>query len=258
LNVLWFNFALKVAGLFFDGCMAITPAMSAYISKHSAFKPSKIGIWSSAFDAELFDPKRTDRNDLGVSEDIPVVIYHGALTHNRMLKELVAAVEFIEQPMHLFILGGGPLQAELQRQISESPANHRITLHRAVSYEQVPAFLNAAHIGVVPIPDTVWFEVSMPIKLLEYMAMELTVIAPTTEPVRNVIGDSACDVVRYSTNGNAVDALAAAMNEALERIRNGVRSEANRQLVMEKFTWQAQGASIKAYLDYLVLNAHDH
>jgi glycosyltransferase involved in cell wall biosynthesis len=248
LNLSFFNMGLQIAGRYFDGCMAITSAMSTYIGQNSSFDVKKIGIWSSAFDEEIFNPELVGKSEAMKNIASPCVIYHGAIANNRMLLELVEAISLTKTKVNLFVLGGGPLLPRLLTLTAELGLQDRITFHDPVSYSEVPMFLNSASIGMVPIPDSLWFRVSMPIKLLEYMAMNLPVVAPFTEPVKNVLQKEKCNIECFDLNGNIPLNIAKAIDKVVDQLGGEMTFLDNRQHVTKRFSWRIQSQAIHSYL----------
>ena len=247
-RVTWFlfNAGLRLASGLYDGCMAITPAMARYIAESSKFKADGIGLWSSAFDANIFNPDTTVLDSKLNTSDRITLVYHGAIAPNRMLIETVEALSICSADVQLLLIGDGELLPKLKERVSELGLVDRVSFIDPVEYERVPGFLLGADIGIVPIPNTLWFEVSMPIKLLEYMAMKLPIIAPLTTPVKTVIEGSSCDVEPFEITGSdqQPEAIATAIDNAALKWGKSHLSSANRERVLVRFSWEAQAGNI--------------
>ena len=248
-----FSWGLKLAGRLFDGCLAITPAMASYIGANSSFKESQIGLWSSAFDADLFDPETAVADGAFEQRQRVTLVYHGAVAPNRMLIETIEALAVCSSDIEFVLIGNGALLPALKIRTAELGLTSRVTFMEPVDYERVPGLLKSADIGIVPIPDTLWFKVSMPIKLLEYMAMKLPIVAPLTTPVETVIGKSACDIEPFDVVDGDVQpkAIASAIDKAVSRWGKGYVSDANRRRVLHEYSWDAQARKIHRYLSNL-------
>lgn len=248
-----FELGLWLASRLYDGCMVITPAMQKYIVEHSKFDTDQIGMWSSAFDGDLFDPSCTPvAPEIGKAQSINFV-YHGAVAPNRMLHETINALKLCKENVHLYVLGNGPSLSELENLSTALGVGDKVSFLPPVAYKAVPPYLKAADIGIVPIPNTLWFHVSMPIKLLEYMAMGLPVIAPSIEPVRNVVRDAEVDIEEFEIvdSRRQPEFLAKAIDAAAQRWGKNTFSNKNRACVQTCHTWQSQAQNIFNYLSKL-------
>jgi glycosyltransferase involved in cell wall biosynthesis len=98
--------------------------------------------------------------------------------HERNLMSLCRAVTQANSEGLAFILslvGDGSERLSLERYAANS--NNAIRVSCPVPYEQIPELLAKVHVGVLPFPDEQKFRVSSPIKLFEYMAAGLPILA---------------------------------------------------------------------------------
>lgn len=254
MNNMLFLFGLKLAGRYFDGCMAITKPMAEYLTSNSKFKIQNIGLWSSAFDATIFQPQTADIAQGLEDSSLITFIYHGAIVENRLLLEVVSAFAKIPQNSRLVLLGDGKLLPELKQLARDSNLAERLIFIDPVTYDEVPPYLKLADIGIVPIANNLWFNVSMPIKLLEYMAMGLPIVAPLTPPVQDVTSNSDCDlsIFKHATDFETqVTNIEKALNLAVSNFGKGYFSEKNREIVLKRYTWSNQAKNINDYLSSL-------
>ncbi len=89
----------------------------------------------------------------------------------------------------LSLYGDGPLRPQLEALAVDSGGAVRI--QRPVPHEQVPSVLAQAQVGVtsLPEPDDAKYEASSPIKLFEYMAAGMPVLATDSKCHTDVVGD---------------------------------------------------------------------
>jgi glycosyltransferase involved in cell wall biosynthesis len=157
-----------------DGQTAITGRMAAEVR----IPPARLwGVWPSGVDLDLFGPAQLDRR-WPIAGDPVHLIYTGLLNHERNLMPLCRAVEEANAGGMAFCLrlvGRGTQQQELQEFSAQTDG--RIRVLPPIPHDQVPQLLAWAHVGVLPFPDEQRFRVSSPIKLFEYMAAGLPVLA---------------------------------------------------------------------------------
>ncbi len=164
----------RVANRFADGRTAITQRMA---DAEGIPAGRLLGTWPSAVDVDLFAPAQETRTWPG-SEDAVGLVYVGALHHERMLLNLCRAVERANHAgmrYTLTLVGQGSQRAELAAFASQT--EDRIRVQAPVPHAEVPPILAQNHLGVLPFPDQQKFRVSSPIKLYEYLAAGLAVLA---------------------------------------------------------------------------------
>ena len=113
--------------------------------------------------------------------------------HERNLIILSQAVEQANaegMAFRLILVGDGTARGELDRFAAQSGG--RIRVMPPIAHDEVPGVLAEAHIGVLPFPDEEKFRVSSPIKLFEYMAAGLPILATRIVCHTDVVGDSEC------------------------------------------------------------------
>jgi glycosyltransferase involved in cell wall biosynthesis len=79
-----------------------------------------------------------------------------------------------------------------------------VSVHDAVPHEQIPQWLAKAHLGALPFPDEEKFRVSSPIKLFEYMAAGLPVMATRILCHTDVMGDQPFAFYANSADANSL------------------------------------------------------
>lgn len=148
------------------------------------------GVWPSGVKPEQFAPARFQR--VWPSENEVVrVIYIGTLYPERNLMttcEAVLAANQAGMPIVLTIVGSGPQWQELAEFAATS--NGAIEVLSAVPHTEMPNLLAKAHVGILPFPDDPIFRVSSPIKLFEYMASGMPVLATRIVCHTDVLGDA--------------------------------------------------------------------
>jgi glycosyltransferase involved in cell wall biosynthesis len=226
-----------------DGRLVITPRMAEAVHIPS----DKLwGTWPSGVDMEQFAPARNNRH--WPSPDASVhLIYHGSLHHERNLLTLCRAVmqaNAQEMSFTLTLVGDGTERASLEN-FAAHPAGV-IHVVPPVSYEQIPDLLAKAHVGVLPFPDEEKFRVSSPIKLFEYMAAGLPILATRIACHTDVAGNAG-----YMFWAEQADV--AGLLEALGLVwqnRCSLKSIGSQAVVAaQAWTWHESAAKLKRALE---------
>ncbi len=218
------------------------------------------GYWSSGVDTDQFHPVRNPEG--GVDDDF-VVIYHGEVSPTRGLDDLVAAVALVFaecRGLRLLILGGDRSDASsaqvlegLESQCVQLGIADRVQFLAPVPHDLVPDILRKADIGVVPWKDRPWWKGQSPLKLLEYFASGLPVVATCIDANRRVIGELPCAVYCEPENPKSMaDSIASLYRERNTQIGTfRWRGQIGRALVVEQFTWQLQAERLANHLGLL-------
>jgi glycosyltransferase involved in cell wall biosynthesis len=143
----------------------------------------------------------------------------------------------------LLVVGDGPGRAALEAAGAE--------VIGPVAHSQVPELLATAAIGLAPYAADAPGYFS-PLKLFEYLAAGLAVVAGAIPGVREVVGPEAAVLVRPGDP----EALAAAVSElARDEGRRASLTRAGRELVVACHTWDARARRILVLMSELRLAA---
>ncbi|MFO7908027.1 MAG: glycosyltransferase [Pirellulaceae bacterium] len=133
------------------------------------------------------EPSACIREELGLTEPWPIVLYQGGLQSGRGLPMLVRAAEHIPDAYFVFI-GGGRLEAELRALTETLGLNERVYFIRTVALAKLPSYTASADIGVQPIENTCLNHFTTDSnKLFEYVMAGLPVVASRLPEIRRVV-----------------------------------------------------------------------
>jgi glycosyltransferase involved in cell wall biosynthesis len=233
----------QLGNRFADGRLAITPRMAAAVG----IPPTKLwGTWASGADVEHFALARTNRHWPSPDDSIRL-IYHGSMHYERNLMALCRAVIRANaqgMPFHLSLVGDGTERAELEDFAAQAKGAVRVLM--PVSYETVPEVLSRAHVGVLPFSDEEQFRVSSPIKLFEYMAAGLPLLATRIVSHTDVVG---CGRYVFWADDAGEQGLLDAL--CLVWQSRELLSEMGRRaaIAAERWTWTASAVNLKNALE---------
>ena len=175
-----------------DGLFAINKQLGNYAGRMGAKTDPIVitaGIDKSRFNA-VVDGSEI-RNELQYSNDVTVLFFMGWLYDFSGLRELSNALaKLSESNLRLLILGRGDLYDELKEIAKKSAIPNMITLIDWVSYEEVPRYIAAADICLLPALLNKTMRDIVPIKLYEYLACGKPVICTRLPGVMREFGDS--------------------------------------------------------------------
>ena len=254
LNCLLFGISMQYARFLYDGVTTITPYMSKHLKTKYKLNHNKTGIWASGASLEHFDPSSINlekRNDLKKRLGLEgkfIALYHGSISAHRGLNKVIEAVRLLrEHPsIVLLVVGWGSYLDELRHLVQQADLEERVAIHGSVSYDEIPYFIDIADVGVIPLPDLIWWRVSSPLKLMEYMAMEKIVIVSDIEAHRYVLQSAPC---AFYFEPNNPEHMASRLLEvfSLTQAKRVSLGKIARQLV-DEFTWEKQAHRLDAYI----------
>ncbi len=246
MRIALFNLVTVLAARYADGQLAITTRMAELVN----IPPDQLwGIWPSGVETERFAAAAKARHWPHDNEAIRL-IYVGVFLAKRNLLPLVRAVSRAAaegMPFIFSLYGDGPLKAELEQAAAVS--NGAVRVEKPVPHEMVPNVLARAHVGVTSLPDVddVKYEASSPIKMLEYMAAGMPVLATSSACHTDVVGDGrfafwADDVAEETLLDTLRDIWAA--RAELEQLGREAQAD------IHNWTYAATASKIKAALTY--------
>jgi len=233
----------RAASRWVDGYLVITKRMA-----ESLRIPSERlwGVWPSGVNLEQFASARTARR--WPSPEGPIhLIYHGSMHFERNLMPLCQAVvrgNADGMSFNLSLVGDGTERAELE--VFAAQTNGAIRIVPTVPYDAVAEVLAQANVGVLPFPDEEKFRVSSPIKLFEYMAAGLPILATRIVCHTDVVGGG--DYAFW-----AEDAGETGLLDSLRLVWQSreLLNEMGRQaaIASESWTWTASAKKLKKALE---------
>jgi len=252
LDIIWFNISVVVAKKMFDGITILSTLMKRQICSTFHIHPKFIGVWTSGGSVTLFKPENYDdlqmRKKLGLTNKF-IVFYHGDLTVHRGIVESIRAIEILSSKYGdcvLFILGKGPALPVLRKLILTNTIKHRVLIHDAVEYIDVPKYIAMCDVGIVPLPDLPEWRYQCPLKLLEYLAMKKVVIVTDIPANREVIGNSKCGIYVPSSDPKEIAKAIIYAHNNRERLKEW--GSYGRAIISEKYTWVKIARDLENYL----------
>lgn len=170
------------------------------------------------------------------------VCYVGALSTNRGLLTMIRAIDLVRAEATLHI--GGPFgDARLRAACESTPGWGRVTYHGVLSRSAVREFLAQAGIGLVLLHPTRSYLESIPVKLLEYMAAGLPVIASDFPMWRDLLRDVDCAVFVDPLDVHAIaQAIDSLLDDPESRRRLGQNGRAAAVAVLN---WESEFQALR-------------
>jgi len=213
-----------------------------------------VGVWTSGVSEGLFNPAnyasegKSFRASLGLSEKF-VVFYHGVFSANRGLTQTVNAIKILQAKypqIVLFLLGTGPIVTALKASVKQNGLQENVIIADPVNQEKVPKYISMSDVALIPLPDHPFWRFQSPLKLLEYLAMEKTVILTNIEAHSSVIKNTPCGIYISSIDppeiAKAIE-YAYQNSEFLEKW-----GKEGRDIILNRYTWGLVVEDLQNYL----------
>ncbi len=123
------------------------------------------------------------RETIGLADDVPLLVYSGAISPARGVDVMVEALPLLDGAHVAIVCGDArdPYVRSLVARAQELGAGDRVHTVPYVAPHQVPEFLSSATIGAIPILHTVNHEVALITKYYEYMHARLPIVVSDVE-----------------------------------------------------------------------------
>jgi glycosyltransferase involved in cell wall biosynthesis len=234
--------ALKQA----DAVLVVSKALREHVCGLGS-DPARVHLIPNGVDASIFRPGPPEpavRERWGVRKG-PVLGFVGGLRpwHGvECLPDLLVRLAARYQDVQMIIVGDGPLRRELEAKFEGRGVSSRVIFTGAVQHEEVPALIRLFDLALAPYPSLDHAFYFSPLKLFEYMACGVPVVAADLGQIAEVVRDGENGLL-YSA-GDA-DALVASCDRLLANPSlRGVLGQSATKLVHTRFTWDQNAARV--------------
>ena len=119
--------------------------------------------------------KRNLRNDIGISDETPLLVYAGAVAPQRGIQTAVAALSELVG-VHLVLIADPKSKSVLDLVESAKSVHNRFHVVPYVPNSELVSYLSTADIGLIPILHRLNHEISLITKFGEYMQAHLPIL----------------------------------------------------------------------------------
>jgi glycosyltransferase involved in cell wall biosynthesis len=201
----------------------------------------KILVFPNGVDVEKFNPEigtgDNVRGDFGFQKN-PLVIFVGNFFHWHDVTTLLKAFSYVLKEIpdaRLLLVGDGHKRMQMEELAAELGIVDAVRFTGLIPHSEVPAYINAADVAVVPYPNTkneMWFS---PLKLYEYMACGKAVVATATGQITRVIDHDQNGILVHPEDVQSMaDAILQLILDNQLRLRLG---QAAREDAVKMYSW---------------------
>ncbi len=214
----------------------IVTAISQYLLNYAKeINPkAKALLIPNGVDLEIFKAGRFSKEELkrkfGIKEEEKVIITVSRLVPKNGVGSLIEAMNSIQSPVRLLIIGSGPLENDLRSMAQKFKLEDRVQFLGNINYDNIPKYLVVSDIFARPS-----FSEGLGNAFLEAMAMGLPVIGTPVGGIPDFLEDSVTGLFcRPGDPSDIVRKISLLLDDEVLRNRLG---ENARKLVHEKYGW---------------------
>jgi len=203
------------------------------INEYYSVSSNRISIVTNGTDLEKFYNSK---------ENNKRVIFSGAMYHHRGIDVLLnCASQVIDQinDVEFLLLGDGPEMSRLREFVNKNNLSKNIIFKGWVKREKIPEFLATSSIGIGPLRTTDVTKGALPIKVLEYMASSLPILAMKETLPENILKDEINGYTITDSNELAEKIIHILKNDDLRE-----QMGKNSNEMVQKFDWKNVTESI--------------
>lgn len=204
---------------------------------------SKISILPNCTNPDKFKPKSKDKDlleKLGIEESESIIGYIGSFQDYEGLDDLIDACEILHQKnpslkFRLLLVGDGPYFKNITEKIAKSIVKERIILTGRVPHAHAADYYSI--VDIAPFPRKSWpvCEMVSPMKPLEALAMEKTVLVSSVSALSEmVVNNETGFIFEKGSTVDLAERLAYLINNPSVREKVGTRA---REWVYKNRTW---------------------
>ena len=216
-----------------DKVLVMNDFTKKIINEYYSVSNNRISIVTNGTDLEKFYNSK---------ENNKRVIFSGAMYHHRGIDVLLnCASEVINEinDVEFLLLGDGPEMMKLQEFVKKNNLSKNIIFKGWVKREEIPKFLAKSSIGIGPLRITDVTKGALPIKVLEYMASSLPILA-----MKETLPE---DILKDEINGYAITNSNELAQKIIHILKNDDLREQmgeNSNKMVQKFDWKNVAESI--------------
>ncbi|WP_439253956.1 glycosyltransferase family 4 protein [Pseudomonas monteilii] len=181
------------------------------------------------------------RDELGLVEPWPIVVYQGGLQAGRGLEKLIRCAQHVPD-CYFVLIGGGRLTEPLMALTQQLNLQHKVHFIPTVALADLPGYTASADIGVQPIENTCLNHYTTDSnKLFEYVIAGLPVVATDLPEIRKIVRNNEIGLL---VPANDEQALSDTIVRLLADRQLRERFSNNAQKTAQNLNWETQEKSL--------------
>jgi len=236
-----------------DCVFSVSNAIKTYVDKY--VDPDRSHVVPNGVDTDQFNPQRFDRDTVRQQLGVTGKTVLGYVGSYKIWHGLPVALDVVEllmrtsQDYHLLLIGDGHAFKVIAAEVSRRGMSSCVTQVPYLPHDEVARYMAAFDYALMTYPEMEGFYFS-PLKMYEYLAMGIPVIATRLGQVAEVLQHKCTGMLVYPPTP---DAFAAAIQEADRDpgSRDAMR-RACRDLTVREYSWTANAQQVLALCEGLL------
>lgn len=245
-----------------DAVTIITPELEKIFIEKYGISNKKIGIWPSGVSKEIFIGSSIyDNKKVKKDSDKFVLIHHGAYRTPRGLDNLILSLGELDDSLKKIIklkIVGVPKeeQPDFLSLAEKINMKEQVEIIPKVNYESIPSYIQSSDVGVIPLPpDRKCWEVSVPLKTLEYLAMGKPIIATTIPFHKRIFEKGKCGVLIDNNSPKAISQAITYLFNNKEKLKH--MGKTGQEIVKNHYTWDSIAFDLEKFVKTILADYRD-
>ncbi|PCJ69269.1 MAG: group 1 glycosyl transferase [Rhodobiaceae bacterium] len=225
-----------VSSRLFSGIVTATPTIAARFPEHKTVCVKNYPVWESYGSATMAVP------------DAPAsAVYVGGLSEVRGIEIMLEAARGISEKRPYTLLLAGKFRPQ---SLEVAATEHDFVEYLGqVSPDNIPEILAKAQIGIVVLSPLQSYIDALPLKLFEYMAAGLPIIASNFGVMKKIVSESKCGLL---VQPGSVKELAEAQEYLFDHPEEAtLMGKRGRAAIQQKYNWEKEAAVLVDFYDQL-------
>ncbi len=194
-----------------DRIVVVTPAFEDYLANHWHVPRQKLSVIENGVDTQLFAPQSgLDRRTELRAEGKFVVSYIGTMGMAHGLETIITAATSLQKtnPEIFFLMLGEGAEKERIAALARDQGLTNLRFVDQQPREQIPAYIGASDVCLVPLKKANLFKTVIPTKMLEYMSCARPVLLGVEGQAKKILEEARAGIAIEPENPDAlVDAI---------------------------------------------------
>lgn len=184
--------ATYIDKVIFNSASLLTPVSSTLkkeLIEQFGVAEEKIVVLPNAADPSKFVPRKNEQK-----ERKKIIGFVGGFYPWHGLDLLIDAFSLIHEKVseaQVMLIGDGPELENIKQKVRRAGLDEKVVFTGRVSHDVLPEMMSRFYVGVMPNSN----EYGSPMKIFEYMALSIPVIAPDYPPIMDVIENGAQGII---------------------------------------------------------------
>jgi len=200
----------KIAGFLYRQCdriVVVTPAFEDHLVKYWRMPREKISVVENGVETQQFAPQSATelRRELGVQEKF-VVSYIGTMGMAHGLETILDAAAQLQHRSAeiVFLMVGEGAEKDRITALARQRGLNNVLFIDQQAREQVPAYISASDVCLVPLRKNELFKTVIPTKMLEFMSCARPVILGVDGQARGIVEEARAGLAIEPENSAAL------------------------------------------------------